>query len=131
MANPALENLKTHQRQLDADGIEVGVSRQALEETIALVGQLQADVRHWQEVSHELGHCAAAAEAALAGVRTAVEKIRVRAGEARTLARTLDAVNPLHDPGAPTLRNVMGGKCDWLLEAAAEIEAALKLGTAS
>jgi hypothetical protein len=34
--NPlAMQALKTHQRQLDADGVEVGVSRQALDELIA------------------------------------------------------------------------------------------------
>lgn len=37
----ALENLKAHQRQLDADGVEVGVSRQALDEVIAEVGRLR------------------------------------------------------------------------------------------
>lgn len=30
----AVENLRHHQRQLDADGIEVGVSRQALERVL-------------------------------------------------------------------------------------------------
>lgn len=35
LAPLALENLKSNQRQLDADGCEVGVSRQALEELIA------------------------------------------------------------------------------------------------
>lgn len=39
--NPAIENLKTNQRQLDADGCEVGVSRQALDETLAEVSRLQ------------------------------------------------------------------------------------------
>jgi len=32
-ATPAIENLRTSQRQLDADGSHVGVSRQALEES--------------------------------------------------------------------------------------------------
>ncbi len=35
LAPLALENLKSNQRQLDMDGCEVGVSRQALEELIA------------------------------------------------------------------------------------------------
>jgi hypothetical protein len=34
-AGPAINALRTCQRQLDADGTEVGVSRQALEETLA------------------------------------------------------------------------------------------------
>lgn len=34
--NAAIENLKTNQHQLDADGCMVGVSRQALEEVLAL-----------------------------------------------------------------------------------------------
>ena len=32
----ALENLRAHQRQLDADGVEVGVSREALDGVLAL-----------------------------------------------------------------------------------------------
>lgn len=38
--NDAIENLRTCQKQLDADGCMVGVSRQALDETIALTEQL-------------------------------------------------------------------------------------------
>ena len=40
--NAAIENLKTNQKQLDADGCMVGVSRQALEETFLLVDNLTA-----------------------------------------------------------------------------------------
>jgi hypothetical protein len=40
---PAFDNLKTHQRQLDADGCEVGVSRQALDEVLALVERLHGE----------------------------------------------------------------------------------------
>jgi hypothetical protein len=39
-----LTNLRTAQRQLDADGTEVGVSRQALEETLAYIDELRAPV---------------------------------------------------------------------------------------
>jgi hypothetical protein len=38
----AVANLRTNQRQLDADGCEVGVSRQALDETLSLVDVLMA-----------------------------------------------------------------------------------------
>jgi len=38
--NEAIENLRTHQKQLDQDGVMVGVSRQALDETIALTEQM-------------------------------------------------------------------------------------------
>ena len=38
--NAAIKNLKTNQRQLDADGCEVGVSRQALDETLVVVEDL-------------------------------------------------------------------------------------------
>lgn len=34
----AIENLRTVQRQLDQDGVEVGVSRQALDELLAFIG---------------------------------------------------------------------------------------------
>lgn len=40
--NAAIENLKTNQQQLDADGCMVGVSRQALDETLALTDNLIA-----------------------------------------------------------------------------------------
>lgn len=36
----ALDNLRVHQRQLDADGCEVGVSREALNEVIRAFGEL-------------------------------------------------------------------------------------------
>lgn len=38
--NPAIENLTENQQQLDADGIMVGVSRQALDETLAIMGEM-------------------------------------------------------------------------------------------
>jgi len=38
----AIENLKTHQQQLDADGCMVGVSRQALDEALLLIDNLTA-----------------------------------------------------------------------------------------
>lgn len=45
----ALDNLRVHQRQLDADGCEVGVSRQALNEAITYIGRLSADRDFWKE----------------------------------------------------------------------------------
>lgn len=38
--HPAITQLRDHQRQLDADGCEVGVSRQAIDETLEIVGEL-------------------------------------------------------------------------------------------
>lgn len=38
--NDAIKNLKECQQQLDADGCMVGVSRQALDETLALTEQM-------------------------------------------------------------------------------------------
>lgn len=40
----ATENLKANQRQLDMDGCEVGVSRQALDEAIAEIEALRRDI---------------------------------------------------------------------------------------
>lgn len=40
----ALDNLRVHQRQLDMDGIEVGVSRQALNEVIRAFGSVHSDL---------------------------------------------------------------------------------------
>lgn len=37
----AIKNITEHQQQLDADGCMVGVSRQALDETLAFVSRLQ------------------------------------------------------------------------------------------
>ena len=45
----ALDNLRVHQRQLDMDGTEVGVSRQALNEAISYIGRLTADRDFWKE----------------------------------------------------------------------------------
>lgn len=42
MSNPAVENLRDCQRQLDQDGCEVGVSRQAVCETLELLSELAA-----------------------------------------------------------------------------------------
>lgn len=39
-AMPAIESLKNYQQQLDADGCMVGVSRQALDETLAFVAAI-------------------------------------------------------------------------------------------
>lgn len=45
----AIENLKTNQRQLDADGCEVGVSRQALNETLEIVAVMFAALEQADE----------------------------------------------------------------------------------
>lgn len=42
MTKSAFENLKTEQRQLDPDGVEVGVSRQALDMVLAEYATLTA-----------------------------------------------------------------------------------------
>jgi len=41
----ASKNLKAHQRQLDMDGCEVGVSRQAVEETLAEYADILAALK--------------------------------------------------------------------------------------
>lgn len=43
--HPAIINLRSNQRQLDADGVEVGVSRQALDETLAVFDDLLEALR--------------------------------------------------------------------------------------
>lgn len=45
MAELFLEALRNNQRQLDADGVEVGVSRQAVDETLALVESLREQLK--------------------------------------------------------------------------------------
>lgn len=59
--NAAIENLKTNQRQLDADGCEVGVSRQALDEALALLDSMD----HIQ--AYERARCVAIVNAARSG----------------------------------------------------------------
>jgi hypothetical protein len=44
--HPAIRNLIEHQRQLDADGIEVGVSRQAVDEAIEITTDLLEALDH-------------------------------------------------------------------------------------
>lgn len=59
-AQTALDNLRTNQRQLDADGCEVGVSRQALDETLDIYGELLVACRELVDVSpidSEWGYC--------------------------------------------------------------------------
>lgn len=43
--HPAITNLRDCQRQLDMDGCEVGVSRQALDETLALLNEALAELK--------------------------------------------------------------------------------------
>jgi len=52
----ASENLRTHQKQLDADGIMVGVSRQAVDETLAQYNLMQSALE--KIVEHERGQWA-------------------------------------------------------------------------
>lgn len=44
--HPAVANLREHQRQLDADGCEVGGSRQALDETLALLDAMRLRLKN-------------------------------------------------------------------------------------
>lgn len=43
--SPAAQNLRDQQRQLDIDGVEVGVSRQAIEEVLEELASMRQDVR--------------------------------------------------------------------------------------
>ena len=52
----AMEVLRKYQRQLDPEGIEVGVSRQALDETPAAHDQLQARVDALEEYKRAIHH---------------------------------------------------------------------------
>jgi len=47
----AKEHLRNHQRQLDPDGIEVGVSRQALDEVLDQADKIQGLVEALQTIS--------------------------------------------------------------------------------
>ena len=49
--NPAIENLKTNQNQLDADGCMVGVSRQALDEVLTLLDNLQYAIEPFEKAA--------------------------------------------------------------------------------
>ena len=50
----AEKQLREHQQQLDADGIMVGVSRQALDETLAQLTKLQAKYDALREVGDRM-----------------------------------------------------------------------------
>lgn len=55
--HPAVANLRANQRQLDMDGCEVGVSRQAIDETLEYIAALQAGIKthldDWSEAEEE------------------------------------------------------------------------------
>jgi hypothetical protein len=58
--HPRIVALRDNQRQLDIDGCEVGVSRQALDETLALYEQLLAACKELDEsapIDSEWGCC--------------------------------------------------------------------------
>lgn len=98
MTHPAIENLRTNQRQLDMDGCEVGVSRQAVVETLAEIDRLNAWVADLQSgmfvncvyCGHRYGpgettpvsmadalkaHVATCSEHPMAKLRSALEKL--------------------------------------------------------
>lgn len=52
--NPAYENLRSYQRQLDADGCEVGVSRQALDEILEAFDALRGGAAKALEKATEM-----------------------------------------------------------------------------
>lgn len=52
--SPAYINLKNSQRQLDADGIEVGVSRQALEEVLASYAEMVVALQPFAECCDQI-----------------------------------------------------------------------------
>ena len=49
----AIYNLREHQQQLDMDGIMVGVSRQALEETLDYVTSLERQLAEHRTVTDQ------------------------------------------------------------------------------
>lgn len=68
--HPAIVALSTNQRQLDADGCEVGVSRQALDETLALLDALFGAAN---ALSRECGHDLAPSLGAVERLREALD----------------------------------------------------------
>lgn len=96
MTDGALKALKNHQRQLDADGCEVGVSRQALEEVIVAFEALrrtrddlhEANSRYQQEVRDEralAGKGVKAVEALIDALAPKAEELAVAAAEIERL----------------------------------------------
>ena len=86
----AIDALTNFQRQLDPEGIEVGVSRQALEEVLAENSRLQSELEQARESARKIewdrdgcmsalereGHRAEKAEAERDELREALEEIR-------------------------------------------------------
>lgn len=64
IAKPAIENLTTCQRQLDMDGCEVGVSRQALDETLAVAADISSLIAAVRERDERIAAMEAALRAA-------------------------------------------------------------------
>ena len=49
MSKEAINQLREHQQQLDADGIMVGVSRQALDEVLEYVSFMEMEQAPWRK----------------------------------------------------------------------------------
>lgn len=88
----ALDNLRVHQRQLDADGCEVGVSREALNEVILAFGREQ---RRASVVTPEMVEAAAKALGGMdwASCPNDHERWRSDAKDALTAALSSEAHN--------------------------------------
>ncbi len=54
--HPAIAHLREHQRQLDADGCEVGVSRQALDETLAILDNVTTALKIAIQLAEQIQH---------------------------------------------------------------------------
>lgn len=54
--HPAVANLRSNQRQLDRDGCEVGVSRQALDEALAHIADMRALLADCYSALHDHYH---------------------------------------------------------------------------
>lgn len=130
----ALEALKNNQRQLDADGCEVAVSRQALDEVIAAFEasttaliDLKADRDFWQTTFQTETRARIALSDELAELKTA----RLGLTPAAPSGEIGELVERLRDPvpGNPQIRYKAAAKIEELaaaLRAAGEREAELR-----
>lgn len=71
----ATETLRSNRRQLDADGVEVGVSRQAIEETLAEYGAMLHALHMVRDANRDEPHIP---PTALAVIEAAIAKAEPR-----------------------------------------------------
>ena len=79
----AWDNIRDHQRQLDADGCEVGVSRQAIDETLTHLAALTAENDRLRQDQVVTGDLRTKLKTGIAAIDAATADCPIRSGKER------------------------------------------------